>query len=266
MTNLTLYHNGPSTCSQKVRLILELKKLDYESKSIDLMSGEQHDPEYVKLNPNHVVPTLVVNDMALIESSLINEYLEDTFPEIKARPSDPSSIHKMRLWIKYIDSYHPQCGSITYGIGVRNIILQKTREEIDQDVANIPDEVKRKNRIALLEKGLQAPIVIEGIKQSKIFLDKLENELGESEWLYGDSFGLADAATIPYIIRMDQLALSSLFNESTRSNIYSWYNKIQKMDIFQKAVTEYIPQPLVAVLNKFGEDQKDQVLTIMEKD
>ena len=48
------------------------------------MSGEQHDPEYVKLNPNHVVPTLVVNDMALIESSLINEYLEDTFPEIKA--------------------------------------------------------------------------------------------------------------------------------------------------------------------------------------
>ena len=75
MTNLTLYHNGPSTCSQKVRLILELKKLDYESKSLDLMSGEQHDPEYVKLNPNHVVPTLVVNDMALIESSVINEYL-----------------------------------------------------------------------------------------------------------------------------------------------------------------------------------------------
>ena len=36
MTNLTLYHNGPSTCSQKVRLILGLKELDYESKLIDL--------------------------------------------------------------------------------------------------------------------------------------------------------------------------------------------------------------------------------------
>ena len=52
MTNLTLYHNGPSTCSQKVRLILELKKLDYESKSIDLMSGEQHDPEYASMINN----------------------------------------------------------------------------------------------------------------------------------------------------------------------------------------------------------------------
>ena len=38
------------------------------------------------------------------------------------------------------------------------------------------------------------------------------------------------------------------------------------MDIFRKAVTEFVPQPLVVVLNKFGEDQKDQVLTIMEND
>jgi hypothetical protein len=36
------------------------------------------------------------------------------------------------------------------------------------------------------------------------------------------------------------------------------------MDIFQKAVTEFLPQPLVTILNKFGEDQKDQVLAIME--
>ena len=47
MTNLTLYHNGPSTCSQKVRLILGLKGLEYESKLIDLIQGEQHDPESV---------------------------------------------------------------------------------------------------------------------------------------------------------------------------------------------------------------------------
>jgi len=82
--------------------------------------------------------------MALIESSLINEYLEDTFQEIKARPKDPLSIHKMRLWIKYIDSYHPQCGAITYGIGIRNILLQRTKEEIDKEVANIPDNKKNK--------------------------------------------------------------------------------------------------------------------------
>ena len=44
MSDLTLYHNGPSTCSQKVRLILELKNLSYNSKDVNLLAGEQHDP------------------------------------------------------------------------------------------------------------------------------------------------------------------------------------------------------------------------------
>ena len=66
MANLTLYHHGPSTCSQKVRLILELKELQYESKEVNLLAGEQHDPDYVKLNPNHVLPTLVTNNGVLI--------------------------------------------------------------------------------------------------------------------------------------------------------------------------------------------------------
>ena len=116
MANLTLYHHGPSTCSQKVRLILELKKLPYESKEVNLLAGEQHDPEYVKLNPNHVVPTLVTNNGVLIESNLILEYLDDAYPEIPARPSSPEDIHKVRLWMKQIDNFQQYTGPITYGI------------------------------------------------------------------------------------------------------------------------------------------------------
>ena len=72
MKNVTLYHHGPSTCSQKVRMILELKNISYESKIIDLLAGEQHEDEYVKLNPNHLVPTLVTDDGVIIELSLIH--------------------------------------------------------------------------------------------------------------------------------------------------------------------------------------------------
>ena len=121
MPDLILYHNGPSTCSQKIRLILGLKDLAYESKLIDLQAGEQHDPDYVKINPNHVVPTLVYKGKIFIESSLILEFLEDEFPEISARPSTAEEIHSMRLWLKTTDAYHLHGGSITYGIAVRNI-------------------------------------------------------------------------------------------------------------------------------------------------
>ena len=84
---LERYHFGFSTCSQKVRLVLAEKGLDFVSHEVDLLGGAQHDPEYVKLNPNDVVPTLVHNGTALIESTLINEYLDDSFPAAPMRPA-----------------------------------------------------------------------------------------------------------------------------------------------------------------------------------
>ena len=264
MKNVTLYHHGPSTCSQKVRMILALKNISYESKIIDLLAGEQHDAEYVNLNPNHLVPTLVTDDGVIIESTVINEYLDDYFPGIPAKPSDPLNVAKMRLWVKYIDSYHPQCGSITYGIGMRNILIQKPKEEVDQEIADIPDNIKRKNRRDLIDMGLDAPVLIEALKQTELLLSKLEQELENSDWLFNNSFGIADAATLPYIIRIEQLALGELISSSKRPNISLWYERIKNMDIFNNAVTSFIPEALIGVLTKFGNDQKERVLKIME--
>ncbi len=100
---LELYHFALSTCSQKVRLVLAEKNLEFVSHEVDLISGAQHDPEYVKLNPKHVVPTLVHDGRALIESTLINEYLEDAFPEPPMLPADPRERHAARLWTKRLD-------------------------------------------------------------------------------------------------------------------------------------------------------------------
>ena len=265
MKKITLYHNGPSTCSQKVRIILDLKKIEYKSKLINLFTGEQHSPEYVKLNPNHLVPTLVVDNDVLLESSLINEYLEDMFPDIQARPSDNVRVHQMRLWIKYVDIYHPQCGSITYGIGMRNVLNQKSKDDVDREIDAITDLIKRKNRRDLVDQGIKAPVFIEALRQSKIFLNKLEKELNNSEWLFNDSFGLADASALPYIIRMEQLALNELFDINNRPNINSWYEKIKKMDIYEKAITAFIPNQLIDFLGQCGQDQKDEVFKLMEK-
>ena len=59
---LKLYHGITSVCSIKVRIGLAEIGLDYEDAVVDLQKGEQHDPDYVRLNPDHVVPTLVDGD------------------------------------------------------------------------------------------------------------------------------------------------------------------------------------------------------------
>ena len=62
---------------------------------------------------------------------------------------------------------------------------------------------------------------------------------------------------------MEQLALSELFNNQPKIN--SWYTKIKKMDIYEKAVTEFIPQALIDYLYQCGEDQKDKIFKLLEK-
>ena len=64
---LTLYNAAQSTCSQRVRFVLNAKGLAFEEKKLDLLAGDQLKPDYLALNPNGVVPTLVDDGEVVIE-------------------------------------------------------------------------------------------------------------------------------------------------------------------------------------------------------
>ena len=103
MSNLILYDFGNSVCCQKVRITLVEKGLTWEARRVDLFKTEQYDPEYLKLNPKGVVPTLVHDGVPVIESTLICEYIDDTFPDPPLVPKAPAERARMRLWSKFVD-------------------------------------------------------------------------------------------------------------------------------------------------------------------
>jgi glutathione S-transferase len=84
---LELYHNDMSTCAQKVRLALAEKEANWHSHHLDLRARDQQKPEYIKLNPNAVVPTLNHDGAIIIESTVINEYIDDALagPALRRR-------------------------------------------------------------------------------------------------------------------------------------------------------------------------------------
>ena len=88
---LTLYHNDMSVCAQKVRLCLAEKQLAYKENHLNLRAGDQKRPEYLALNPNGYVPTLVHDDFVLGESTVICEYIDDAFAAPPLKPSDPKA-------------------------------------------------------------------------------------------------------------------------------------------------------------------------------
>jgi len=97
---LELYNAPQSTCSQKVRLTLAEKSLDFVEYKLKLFQNDQLKPEYLKLNPNGVVPTLVDAGVPIIDSSVIMEYLDEEYPTTRLSPCDAKERARMRAWLR----------------------------------------------------------------------------------------------------------------------------------------------------------------------
>ena len=260
---IELYHFGFSTCSQKVRLVLAEKGLDFVSHEVDLLGGAQHDPEYVKLNPNHVVPTLVHDGTALIESTLINEYLDEAFPDTPMRPSDPRGRHSVRLWTKLLDEkVQAAIAVVTFAIGPRNLLLQQPAEIRDATIDAMPDPAQRAARRSVIELGVEAPEFAGALATMVALLDQVEATITPERWLSGESFGLADAAALPYVLRLDHLAMGPLLSTDARPALADWYGRVRARRSFETAVASWAPEFAVEILRMNGQAVWPQVAAL----
>ena len=84
---LELYNTPHSTCSQKVRICLAEKNLEWTDRHVNLATKEHLAPAYLKINPNGVVPTLIHDGAVITDSSVICEYIDEVFPAQIGRAS-----------------------------------------------------------------------------------------------------------------------------------------------------------------------------------
>ena len=100
---IELYHHGSSVCAAKVRFTLGEKHLAWQGHYLDILKGDQFAPDYQKLNPKAVVPTLIHDGNVIVESTVINEYIDETFPDMSLKPKSPVERAEMRVWTKAVD-------------------------------------------------------------------------------------------------------------------------------------------------------------------
>jgi glutathione S-transferase len=258
--HLTLYHFAFSTCSQKVRLVLEEKGLEFESHEVDLMLGEQHDPDYVKLNPSHVVPTLVHDGRVLVESSLIIKYLDDAFCEPAMRPADAIGRYAVDSWLMFADSQlHPAAPTVTFALGPRLAILRQPEEVREANIEGIPDPVQRATRRSVIEHGVKAPEFAAALGVFLETLDRMEAALADRAWLSGDRFGLADATVLPYVLRLEHLAMDPLLDSSVRAGVADWLARVKALPCYAKAVEAWAAPVVVEMLRSNGKQAWPEV-------
>jgi len=250
---ITLYTHTMSPCAQKVRIVLAEKLLDWVAHPIDLQNKENLEPWYLALNPLGVVPTLVHEDRPIIESSIICEYLEDSFPQPSLRPVSPHARAMMRFWLKHIDiKLHPSCGALQWPLVMRPALLKKTEEEQQKLINQIPEEPRRERQRRLLALGLEAPDVVGSVKVYRDTIQKMEETLLKQGWLTGDQFGLADCAMAPYFQTLDQFGWLEILNGYPC--VKDWFERVQSRESYQRAVAADFSSELLEHLQSVGED------------
>lgn len=265
---LELYHHGSSVCAAKVRFTISEKGLEWKSHYLDILKGEHFTPEYLKLNPKAVVPTLVHDGNVLVESTVICEYLDDEFPQVPLKPAKSLERAHMRLWTKIVDEeLQPACKYITYAACHRHIIKRMPADKFKEymtgplespetRVTGDPNWAQSKRDIVNL--GIRAPGVAAKFRIYDQTLKKMEEALKDSRWLAGDQFSLADISLTPYLNRLDMLGMSEMWTNS-RPRLTDWFERIKARPLFKPCFLDYCPPDLTHDLKTYGSQSWPEV-------
>jgi GST-like protein len=102
---VTLSHWEPNANSGKPMLALAELGVEHESRYLDLLKCDQHQPEYLRINPDGIIPAMVHGERVLTESTPMMECIDEASPGPPLRPSDPRGRWRMRWWMRFFDAY-----------------------------------------------------------------------------------------------------------------------------------------------------------------
>lgn len=226
---LTLYNFPVSTCSQKVKLTLCEKSVKWTNHEVDWRTDEHLSDWYLKLNPNGVVPTLTHGPRVITDSSVINEYLDEVFPDAPLLPRDAYGRAKVRAWRQYID----EVPTASIRIPSFNLVILK-RMPPQSDDTFAANAVKRPLRKHFYQKmsrhGFSQQEFDQALERLRQTLERMARALETSPWIASDSFGIADISLLPTIVRLEDLRLSHLWADLPA--VANWYARCQTRPSF----------------------------------
>lgn len=213
---LELYHAEPVANSMKPLICLKEKGLDFVSHYVDLLRFEQHAPEFVKINPNGQVPVLVHDGTAIAESTVINEYLEDVFPQVRLRPADPGACARMRIWSKFVDEYFcPALSMIGWHIMVRRIAKAIDKGEFEKLLERIPLKEQRDKWATIAGESFTEDQLADSRRRCGVSVQRMEAILGKCQWLAGEEYSLADVNSYSMVAGILRLMPERMNQKST---------------------------------------------------
>ena len=150
------------------------------------------------------------------------------------------------------EALHPAAPTVTFAIGPRKLIIQQPKEVREANIAGIQDPIERATRRSVIEHGVAAPEFAGALGVFLDTLDQMEAELASQRWLSGARFGLADATLLPYVLRLEHLAMDPLLDSSARPRVADWLGRVKALPSYATAVEAWAVPAAVEMMRSNG--------------
>jgi len=227
----TLYNAPQSTCSQRVRFVLNTKGLPFEEVKLNLLAGDQLKPDYLKLNPNGVVPTLDHDGQIIIDSNVITEYLDEVEQDKSFTPDDPVKRARMRALMHFIDEMPAAAVRVpTFNLAFLPSFQKMSAQEFEAMAESKP--IRREFMKTMGQGGFPKVEMANALARLRRTYERMDREIEASggPWLLGKDITLADVAVMPALVRMDDLGLAD-WQDLPR--VVTWYANIRAHPAFK---------------------------------
>jgi len=210
---LTLYDFHGSPCARRVRIVMLEKGLEWQTRLVDLTRMEQKRPEYLKLNPNGLVPTLVHGDRVIYESNVITEYLDAVFPQPRLYPADPWPCACAKMWQAFELAMAKEYRPLMYLRVIGPLDRQRPKDEVMRDARRSTDDPAHLDWVSRVYDGTVLDENEAAHLASQLYhrIDHIESVLAESalagQFLLGDQFSIADISVYPRVAMYPMVGL-----------------------------------------------------------
>jgi glutathione S-transferase/GST-like protein len=221
-----LYHWEPNANSGKPIIALIEKGVEFKSHYTDLLEFDQHKPDYLAINPNGTIPTLVHGGNVLTESTEMGEYIDAEFSGPPLRPESPEERWRMRWWGKFFDGYFgPSLSMIGWSIFIGPSVRDKDPEELKRNIDRIPLKERRDAWRMAIYNTFTDEALAESRRRVLNGIEVFENALGERPYFAGDTYSLADinGFCMAYALPLMQ---AEFVNQEQTPNLIDWLRRV----------------------------------------
>ena len=246
---LHICHAHLSSCSQKLRIFLALKGLNWESHEINVGRNENLSEWYLGINPRGLVPVLVHDGDVHIESNDIIQYLDRTFPEPKLIPAGFEN--EVAALLEHEDDLHLDLRALSFRFVFNPRGEVKSTEELARYATAGSGTVGKKKDgrkdveidfwRTLNAEGITDDVARSAIAKFRAAFNELQERLGQDTYLLGNSISVLDIA---WFIYANRLVMAGYPLARLHPKLGDWFEGLAKRPEFAKEIA--LPPPVAA--------------------